>query len=140
MTLKQYLIIMIISTVFCLVALGFVLVNIDPFQDTGAGFGFFYVSLFFAFLGIVSLISFLIRYYFSKSDLPLFRFVQRSFRDALLISSILIMLLFLQGKRYLEWWNLIVGLTAIVLFLLFRIFNKGKIIDDDKNIQNIKKY
>lgn len=126
MTIKQYLIIMIIGAILCWVAWGFVILNIDPFQDTGVGLGFFYVSLFFAFLGAVSLINFLIRYYFSKSDLPLFRFVQRSFRDALFISAILIALLFLQGKGYLQWWNLVVGLLAVSLFAVFRFVNKKR--------------
>lgn len=117
---------MIIGAVLCWIAWGFVLLNIDPFQDTGAGFSFFYVSLFFAFLGTISLASFLIRYYFSKDDLPLFRFVQKSFRDALLISAVLIGLLFLQGRKYLQWWNIGIAAVAIILLLIFKFFNKEK--------------
>ena len=115
---------MLIGAVLCWTAWVLVLVNIDPFQDNGVGLSFFYGSLFLAFLGTISLSSFLIHYYFSKLDLPLFRFVQKSFREALFISAILIVLLFLQGKNYLQWWNLAVGLIAVLLFITFRFVNK----------------
>jgi len=50
MTLKQYFIVMILGTILCWVALSFVILNIDPFQDTGIGFTFFYISLFLLYL------------------------------------------------------------------------------------------
>jgi len=44
MNLKQYLIIMLLGTVFCWISWVFVIINIDPFQDSGIGFTFFYFS------------------------------------------------------------------------------------------------
>lgn len=124
MTLRQYFIIMAIGAVLCWAAWAVVLINVDPFQDTGVGFSFFYVSLFFALLGTVSLFSFFIRYYFSQADWPLFRLVQKSFHDALIISIVLTALLFLQGQGYLRWWNAGIAAAAIILLIFFKLFNK----------------
>jgi len=116
MTLKQYLTVMILGTIMCWIAWGFVIFNIDPFQDTGVGLFFFYISLFFALLGTLSILAFTLRRFFSKLEQPMFRYVQKSFCDSLIISIALILLLFLQAKQYLNWWN--TGIFVLVIFLV----------------------
>ena len=127
MTLKQYLTIMLIGTALCLIAFFFVIININPFEDTGMGFTFFYLSIFFTSLGSISMIAFTIHKKLSKNELPLFRYVQKGFRDALLISSIIVILLLLQGKNYLNWWNSGIIFFAFVLYLASKIINKSQI-------------
>ena len=108
MNLKQYLIIMLLGTVFCWISWVFVIINIDPFQDSGIGFTFFYFSLLLALIGTISVISFLLRNSFSKKNLPMFRHIQKSFKDSLIISSLIVLMLFLQGQNYLNSWNVII--------------------------------
>lgn len=124
MNLKQYITIMLLGTILCWVAWFFVVLNIDPFQDQGTGFGFFYISLAFAFVGTVSIISFLLRNHFSKQNTPMFKHVHRSFKDALFIAIVLVIMLFLQGKGYLNWWNTIILILAILLGAIFILSSK----------------
>lgn len=120
MTLKQYLIIMIIATLMFWGAFGVVLFKIDPTETNFLGFLLFYISLFLASAGTISLIALLIRAYMVRDEL-IFRLVTRSFRQGLLFSLLIIGTLFLQSKRYLTWWNLLLlifGLTALEFFFV----------------------
>ena len=119
MTLKQYLIIMLLATVFCWVAWWFVITNIDPFQADIMGFIFFYASLFCSLVGTMSILSFLFRKLFSRSDEPMFRYVKRSFRDAVFIAVFLIILLYFQARNYLHWWNAGVLAAAFLFYIIF---------------------
>lgn len=121
MSIKQYLTTMLLATILCWLAWWLVVINIDPFTDTGWGLAFFYLSLFLALLGTVSIISFLLRNYFSPEALPLFKYVQSSFKDAFLYSLILTVLLYLQSKAYLRWWNIGLVLVIIIFYLVFKI-------------------
>ena len=121
MTLRQYLTIMIVSSVLCWVAWAIVIINIDPFQSGLFGFFFFYITTFFSLLGSLSIIAFLIYRFFSRDALAMFHYVKKSFHYACLISLLAIILLFLQGNRLLNWWNfgafaLLVVLVASFLF------------------------
>lgn len=127
MTLKQYLIIMILATALCVVALGFVLTNVDPFTDTGLGFSFFYLSIFLAFLGGSSMVSFTLRRYLSKIEVPMFKYVKRSFSDAFITAILLTFLLYLQGKNYLNWWMISVILSIIFLYVIFKVSTKSSL-------------
>ncbi|OGH72527.1 MAG: hypothetical protein A3G00_05070 [Candidatus Magasanikbacteria bacterium RIFCSPLOWO2_12_FULL_43_12] len=115
---------MLIATVLCWTAWWIVITNIDPFQDTGVGFGFFYSSLFFAFFGTISLLAFLARHLLNRDYLSMYRQVHKSFRDSLIISTALTLLLYLQGKQYLNWWNTLMFFAIIFLILSFFWSNK----------------
>jgi Ca2+/Na+ antiporter len=119
MTLKQYITIMILASIFCWTSWWFVIVNVDPFQADVVGFGFFYVSLFLSLIGTSSIIAFLVRKFFSHTDQPIFRHVQKSFRDSVFVSLFLTILLYLQDKMFLHWWNAGVLTGAFLLYLLF---------------------
>lgn len=116
MTLRQYLTIMIVATLLCWVSWIFVLMNVDPFTSGLLGFLFFYVSLFFLLVGTLSLLIFGLYHLFSHSSLPLFRYVQYSFRDAVVLSVFILALLWLQSQRLLQWWNvgLFIGIVIAV--------------------------
>lgn len=120
MNLKQYLAIMIFATILCWVSWFFVIFTIDPFQGNTTSFLFFYLTLFFSLVGTNSLFIFGV-YKLAAKQLPLFRYVQKSFRESTIISSIIILVLFLQGKQWLTVWNfgLFIILTIVVVSFLF---------------------
>lgn len=120
MTLRQYLTVMSIGTLACLLALGLVLFRIDPFQDGGLGFFFFYTSFFLSSVGFCSTLAFLVYFFFLKSDIPPFQLVQRTFLAALGIAGIATFLLLLQARAVLNWWNVLTFLGIVIFLLLFR--------------------
>jgi len=115
---------MMIATVLCWTSWIFVIINVDPFEAGALSFSFFYISIFFALVGTLSLIIFGIYSLFSKTGEPLFRYVQNSFRDGVVISTVLTALLYLLGKNLLNSWNMIVFIAAIVSLSVFLFFNK----------------
>ncbi|MBT3817548.1 MAG: hypothetical protein HOE80_03025 [Candidatus Magasanikbacteria bacterium] len=126
MTLRQYLTIMIVATLLCWTAWGVVLLNVDPFYDTGMGFLFFYISLFFSLIGTSSILIFGLSVVFSKKELPIFRHVRRTFIIGVVLATTLIGLLFLQGKQLLTLWNMLLLFSIICFFILFRISTKSQ--------------
>ena len=117
MTLKKYLIGMFLSTVFCWISFGLILFYIDPVRTGILGVICFYLSLFFAIVGTLTLIGFYLRIWLSKNEV-LFAHVGPSFRQAVLISIALIGCLVLQSFRLLNWWDggLFVGSVALIEF------------------------
>lgn len=124
MSLRQYITIMTIATILCWVSFGFVIVNIDPFDASYLSFSFFYSSLFFSLLGTLSLIIFGFYSVFSKKDEPLYKIVQNSFKDGVVLSIVLTTLLFLQGKDLLNIWNTLIFVGVLLSLSVFLFFNK----------------
>ena len=122
MTLKQYLIIMGLATALSLASLVVVLVNIDPWQSGVIGHLFFYVTAFSTVLGASSLFIFGLYHWFSHRLLPMYRYVECSFRDALVVAILVVGLLYLQALRFLHWWNVglvfVLGLSAMLWLVL----------------------
>lgn len=133
MTLRQYLTIMLLGTILCWVSWTFVIINIDPFQNNQVGFLFFYLSLFFALLGSLSLLSFLFFRIFSRKLTPIFRHVRTSFRTACLLSLIVIILLYLQGKELLNIWNLGAFVLACLFVFSFVVSTKKRPVSSYSN-------
>lgn len=120
MTLKQYLATMIIASIMCWTAWIFVLLNVDPFHANALSFVFFYIGLLLALAGSLSILFFLLYRIFSRKDLPLFRYVRRSFGESTLISSFLVFLLFLKGQEYLNLWNGVILAAIFILAISFK--------------------
>ena len=119
MTLKQYLCIMCIATALCWVSWVFVLINVDPFIDTGAGLLFFYVTLLFSLVGTMSLIGFGIVQVFLRNKYPMYRAVKKTFNFGFVSAIILLSIVFLQGQGLLELWNIVLLLIIISGSLFF---------------------
>ena len=107
---------MILATLMCWVAWGFVIVNVDPFTASKLSFLFFYASFFLGLLGTVSVLAFFVYRLIDRGSLPLFRYVQLSFRQALVISLFATIMLYMQGKAWLSLWT---GLLLLGLFVFF---------------------
>ena len=112
MTLKSYLIIMLITTLICWLAFWFVLWTVNPEVTNWLGFLLFYSSLFLSIVGTAAIIGFIIRFVGLKHELA-FRSVRDAFRQSFLMSFLVIAILFLLAKNLFSWLNvffLVVGL------------------------------
>lgn len=113
MTLRQYLILMSLATGMCWVAWSAIIFSIDPQTASLMIFAFFYLSLFVALIGTISVIGFAIKRLIIKNDEIVFRHVKRTFRQSIIISSLMVLALILKQKDLLTWWN------SIMLIILF---------------------
>lgn len=127
MNLRQYLIIMVIGTILCWVSWFFVILNIDPFEANLASFIFFYVSVFLALIGTFSITLFLLYRSIKKNAIPVYYYVQKSFRDSIIVAAFATILLYLQGSGLMNMWNFIILMSATVSLFIFLIFNKSSI-------------
>lgn len=127
MNLRQYLIIMVIGTILCWVSWFFVILNIDPFEANLASFIFFYVSAFLALIGTFSITLFLLYRSIKKNAIPVYYYVQKSFRDSFIVATFITILLYLQGSGLMNMWNFIILMSATVSLFIFLIFNKSSI-------------
>ncbi len=116
MTLRQYLILMSVGTTICWLTWLFIVFATDPNAASIWVILFFYLSLFFALVGTLSVIVFLIRRAVIKQDEIVFRHVRRTFRQSIVVSALAILVLLLLQKHLLTWWNLI--LICILFFAL----------------------
>jgi hypothetical protein len=111
---------MLLGTALSFGAWVYVLFNIDPMQTSLLGLIFFYTSLGLALVGLFALIGFGVRKMLMKQEVD-FRHVFISFRQAIFISLILIIVLILQSQRLFTWLNiglLIITLTALEFFII----------------------
>jgi len=133
MTLKNYLILMLATTLVCWGIFGFVLFTIDPFATNLIGFILFYSALFLAIMGTSSIVGFLVRFSLLKQKLA-FRAVSEAFRQSFLFSFLISFALFLLSKNLFTWLNLIflVGALALAEFCLIST-GRAKITEDSNS-------
>ncbi len=127
MTLSKYLTVMIISTLLCWGAWLLVVWQINPFEANFISFLIFYMSLFLALIGTLAIVGFLLRIIFYKKREPYFRQVKKSFRHSIFLTILLVAALILQSQRFLNWWNLIILMLAVIFFELFFLTGKTSV-------------
>ncbi|NQV13009.1 MAG: hypothetical protein HQ530_01765 [Parcubacteria group bacterium] len=120
MTLRNYLIGMMISTIFCWASWIMILIYVDPESTGVVGLSAFYVSLFFAMIGTLTLLGFYLRVWFSHNEI-LFAHVGPSFRQAIFLSLVLVGSLTLQSFRLLTWWDGALFIAAVALLEFYFI-------------------
>jgi len=116
------MIIMAMTTLVCWGAFVVVIFRIDPETGGSIALALFFISLFFALWGTLSLGGFLIRYIAERQAVP-FRHVGVSLRQALWFAVLVALTLFLVSQELLVWWMsvlLIVGFTMLEAFFLSR--------------------
>ena len=136
MSLRTFLILMALASVIFWLAWLTVLFKIDPFATNFIGFLCFYLSLFFALMGSFSLLGFGFRYSYNRKDLPAFRFVGVSLRQAIWFSGLIVASLILQGQKLFTWWAglLIVFCLAIIeAFFLSRAMESRTTLKQEGN-------
>jgi len=104
MSLKKYIVGMVLATIFCWTAWGLILFYIDPEVAGPTGLVCFYFSLFFSLIGAFTLIGLGFRIWFSHKEI-VFAYVGVSFRQAVLLSIVFVGCLVLQQFRVLNWWD-----------------------------------
>ena len=122
MSLAKYIIVMMAGTLLSFGSWVYVLFNINPQETNTLGFVFFYASLGLALIGFFSLVGFGLRKVVIRKEVD-FRHVYISFRQAIFISFILVVVLLLQSQRLFTWLNaifLVVTLVALELFIISR--------------------
>ncbi|MCB9798113.1 hypothetical protein H6758_00125 [Candidatus Nomurabacteria bacterium] len=116
MYFKHFLVVILVGTLLCWSAWFLVLFNVDPFTSTGIGFFFFHMSLLLSLVGTFALAMLLYYYHFAKSFVPMYRYVKKSFLVSMFVSLVLVVLLLLLGKGFLNPWTLGILLVSIILF------------------------
>ena len=119
MTLRSYLWGMRVSTVFALAGWALVVLYIDPEKSGAVGQLLFYGSAFLLFAGLAIL-------FFTrlgkKSDGPeevAVAHIGTSFRQGILLSILVLILLFFQEKGILTWWDGLLVVAGIFLVELY---------------------
>jgi hypothetical protein len=114
MSLKQLLIIVLSATVIFFISWLFILFEVDPTSSGWVGLLVFYASSFFTLLGALFALVVVVRKWRNKNELE-YEIVSLSVRQALFFSLTIIGVLFLQSKRFLTWWNLLILILAVTL-------------------------
>ncbi len=120
MSLRSYLIIMILTTLMCWVAFGVVVWTVNPEVTNWVGFLLFYLSLFLAIVGTAAIIGFVIRFIGLRREMVL-NSVKTAFRQSFFFAFFIVAILFLLERDLFSWFNaglLIVGLSVAEFFLL----------------------
>ncbi len=120
MTLKSYLIIMIIMSLLCWACWTYIFFTIDPETTNTIGFVLFYLSLFLSLSGSAALVGFLIRFVGLRQALA-FRSAKEAFRQSFLFAALVIVSLMLLSRGLFTWLNvmlLVVGLSVLEFFLI----------------------
>jgi len=122
MSLRAYLTLMVFGTVIAVATFFLVLYRVDPVTAGVPGFGFFYLSLFFAICGLVSIFGFLARVVLHHEEL-LSRMVWLSFRQAVFLATLALVALALHAHGLLFWWNslLLVAVGTVAEFIFITI-------------------
>ncbi len=130
MSVKQYLATMAFATLLGWGVWVLVLFYIDPTVADMVGFIFFYASLFLSLLGTYSVIALALKVIFIKNDVIIFRHTKKTFKQAFIFSTYLIISLFLLQKNLLNCWNFFI-LTSLYMFIEGTILTSRK-----QNTQN----
>lgn len=119
MSLRMYLIIMTLVSLFAWIAWFIVIHAIDPTKSGFLGYVLYFSTLGISFLSSVTLFGTLIRVWLKK-DQVVYRHVVRSLRQGLIFTFLFLTALVLSGIGLLAWWViLLLVLIAVVLELIF---------------------
>ncbi len=121
MTLRQYLTIMGVGTALAAAAVALILFGVDPTETSAAVFVIFYVSLFLAATGALSIVGFLLRVLVLRKQYFISRQVAVSFRQAVLLAALIVGALILQSRSLLHWWTAALMVAAMTVLEFFFI-------------------
>lgn len=117
MTFRDYLLVMVIATVAAWAGWIVVLVSIDPTRSGWMGFLFFYLMLAIALVGTLSIVGAGMRVWLKREEL-VSRHVSRAFRQAILVSILVVGSLVLLSHALLTWWVMVLLVLALALIEL----------------------
>jgi len=120
MSLRSYLIIMILADLLCWTMFAMVVWTVNPEITNWIGFLLFYLSLFLSITGTAAIIGFIIRFIGLRREL-VSNSVKTAFRQSFLFAFFIIIILFLLSRDLFSWLNvglLIIGLSLAEFFML----------------------
>lgn len=138
MSLRLYLFIMSAMTVFCALALGYIILTVDPETTNSLGLVLFYLSLLLSIVGAAALIGFIVRFVIFRHEL-IINTVKTAFRQSFFFAGFIVAVLFLLARGLLSWLNLsilIIGLSSLEFFLLSYGRTKEIVIASDRREQS----
>lgn len=103
-----------------------VLFSINPFEAGTFGFVVFYSGLALALIGTLSLAGFVLRLWVLHNEEIVLRQVTTAFRQACLLSVLLVGSLFLESRELLAWWNVLIFVGFLSLIELFALSLKRR--------------
>ena len=112
---------MSVSTAATWGGVGLILLAVDPGRAHTVIIAVLYLCLWLALVGTLSLCGFAIRYWLLRNDPLITRQVLVSFRQATLLSLLLVAVLFLQSRSLLTTFNAILMVAALTLVEFFFI-------------------
>jgi hypothetical protein len=115
MSLRTYIFAMIGATLLAWIAWGVVVTGINPFEAGIPGVALFYVTLFVALIGTVSLGLSFIRVKLLKKGTVHSREIRTAFRHAILFALVMVVSLGLSAQGILQTWHLVVMVAVVVL-------------------------
>jgi hypothetical protein len=121
MNIKTYNLFMILATFLAWLGFFIIISNLDPTQANFVVWLLFYLILFLGLLGLFSLLGFWFRILWQRRRGVPRLMVAESFRQALILATVLIIALWLQAMRVLNWWTmalLVILGTALEFFIL----------------------
>lgn len=118
MPLSRYFTIMGISTAIAAASWVMVIMFLDPTSSGPVGLSLFFLSFFLMIFGIASIVGYTVRRLFQRQEIA-FRLVAISFRQAILVSMLLTVSLFLQSRRLFTVWTSLTLLTFLSLLEAF---------------------
>ena len=120
MSLRSYLVLMILATSLCWLAFSLVIRIVNPETTNWLGFLLFYLSLFLSLVGTTAIIGFIVRFIGLKHELVLYS-VRAAFRQSFLFAFFIVAVLFLLAHNLFSWLNvifLVIGLSVLEFFML----------------------
>lgn len=128
MSLRAYLALMGFGTVLASATFFLVLFRVDVDVSGASGFAMFYLSLFLAITGVISLLSLSVRAFNRRGEM-LSRLVGLSFRQAALLSALAVGALALRAYGLLSWWSALLGASAVTAaeFLFISLDDKTSV-------------
>ncbi len=114
MNISVYLAGLVLAVLLASACLLAILIYFNPFSANWLIFILFYLSLFIVSTSLLTLIGLAIRWFSQKRILPNHQ-LEASFRQAILLSLILISALILQSQRILTYWHLLILVALIGL-------------------------
>jgi len=124
MNFKQYILTMSFSAIISWIAWVVVILNINPYETSLVGLLLFYVTLTMALASSLAIVIFVLKKLTTKKELIVARIVQGSFRQALLLTFLVIGILILQNLGYLKIWIIIVFILFITSLEFFFISSR----------------
>ena len=125
MTLRSYIILMLIATIACYLALAAIILFFDPMAGGTLALIFFYLSLFLSLVGTFAIIGLVLRIVFTRDKL-VFKKVTTSFRQGIWFSALIISCLYLNSINLMVTKYVVLLILALALLEIFFISYKSK--------------